>query len=227
MKKPAKIATTELVAISSLKPHPRNYRKHGADQIAHIQASIKANGFYRNVVVAVDGTILAGHGAVESAKALGIVKIPVVRLNLKPTDKRALRVLTGDNEAQRLGEVDDRALSEILKDLAVDTDGLLGTGFDEKQLANLVFVTRHSEEIKDFNAANEWLGLPAYDAKDDSLNGEPVIVISFKTEKDRERFVSETKLRIKDKRGNRRWSTVWPFEERKDFKAVRFEEART
>jgi hypothetical protein len=215
---------TETVKISSLKPHPKNYRSHGQDQLAHIIQSIKQNGFYKNVVTSSDGTILAGHGAVEAAKQLKIDKIPIVRLNLKPDDKRALKILTGDNEIAKLGEVDDRKLSEILRDVASDSAGLLGTGFDEKMLANLVFVTRHADEIKNFNAAAEWVGLPGYDIQDETLGKESIIVISFNKEEDRERFVKETGLKIRSKMGNRKWSTMWPFKERNDRKSVKFED---
>jgi hypothetical protein len=60
--------TTELIAIKELKPHPRNYRSHPEDQLVHLVNSIKQHGFYRNVVVAKDNTILAGHGVVPSFK---------------------------------------------------------------------------------------------------------------------------------------------------------------
>ena len=103
----------------------------------------------------------AGHAVVEACKGLGIEQVPVIRLPLKPDDPRALRVLTGDNEISRGGDVDDRLLAEILREIAHDEDGLLGTGFDEMQLANLVYVTRAAEEISTFDAAKEWVVLPA------------------------------------------------------------------
>jgi hypothetical protein len=54
----ADVLPTEIVALSSLRPHPRNYREHPEDQIEHLMQSIRANGFYRNIVVARDGTII-------------------------------------------------------------------------------------------------------------------------------------------------------------------------
>lgn len=54
----------EMIEIQTLKPHPRNYRTHPEDQIAHLIESISKHGFYRNVVIAKEGTILAGHGVV-------------------------------------------------------------------------------------------------------------------------------------------------------------------
>lgn len=214
---------SEVVPIGSLKNHPKNYRKHGADQIAHIKASIKKNGFYKNVVVASDGTILAGHGAVIAAKELSITEVPIVRLPFGPDDQAAMKILTGDNEIGKLAEVDDRVLSEILKDIAsINLEDLLGTGFDDKMLANLVFVTRNANEIKDFNAAAEWVGMPVYDQADETKKF--VIEIEFVSEKDRDKFVEEKNLRIKAKIGGRKWSTAWPYKERNDPKSVRFED---
>ena len=116
--------------VDTLRPHPRNYRTHPEDQLAHIVRSLQLHGFYRNVVVARDGTILAGHGVVLAARQLGLETVPVIRLDVAPDDARALQVLTGDNEIANLGDVDDRELTELLRELATeDWDLLLGTGF--------------------------------------------------------------------------------------------------
>jgi hypothetical protein len=212
---------TELVELSKLKPHSNNYRRHNETQLKHIVASIKTHGLYRNVVAARDGTILAGHGVVEACKQLGVAKIPIVRLNIEPNDKRALKLLTGDNEISRLGEIDDRLLSEILRDINI-TDELLGTGFDEMQLANYVFTTRPETEIADFNAALEWVGLPAYEGRDADLDKELQLVVTFDTETDRDKFVKLHKIKIGNTHSGRRWNTTWPFKPQKDPISVKF-----
>ena len=56
--------TLELLPLAELRPHPRNDGTHPPDEIAHLKASITTHGVYRNVVVAQDGTILAGHGVI-------------------------------------------------------------------------------------------------------------------------------------------------------------------
>ena len=63
-----------MTSVEDLTPHPQNYRDHPQDQIAHIVRSIEEHGFYRNVVVAKDNTILAGHGVVQAAQQLGMKK---------------------------------------------------------------------------------------------------------------------------------------------------------
>ncbi len=221
------LAKTETVRILDLKDHPKNYRSHGQDQLEHIIASIKSHGLYKNIVIANDGTILAGHGTVAACRQMGFEKISVVRLDIGPDDVRALKVLTGDNEMSNLVEVNDRMLTDILKIISSDVDGLIGTGFNPQQLANLVFVTRHSSEIKDFDAATEWVGMPSYEVKDEAESKLPIIEITFQNAEDRDRFVEKTKLQIKTKIGDRKWSTTWPYLERNDTRSIKFEEAGT
>ena len=54
----------ETIDIEKLIPHPDNYKEHPDQQLDHIIRSIEDHGFYRNVVIAKDNTILAGHGVV-------------------------------------------------------------------------------------------------------------------------------------------------------------------
>lgn len=149
--------TTYAAPIADLRPHPRNYQTHPEDQLAQLMKSIEQLGFYRNVVVARDNTILAGHGVVQAATKLGKQTVPVIKLDLDPNEPRALKVLVSDNEISNLAMTDDRALTELLKEI-LDTDALLGTGYDEQQLAALVFQTRTEAEIPTMDAAAEWAG---------------------------------------------------------------------
>lgn len=209
----------ELTNIDSLRAHPLNYKGHPADQVAHLAESIRANGIYRNVVVARDGTILAGHGVVEAARSLGYEAVPVVRLNLDADDPRALKVVVGDNEIAHLGVRDDRALSELLRVIAADDPlCLLGTGYNQEMLATLAMVTRPATELADFDAAAEWAGMPSYE----NPAHKHKLVISFPDTATREQYVRETSLRV-DKREVGAWSTRWPWTDRDDLASQRFE----
>jgi ParB-like chromosome segregation protein Spo0J len=86
----AKSFVAELVNTKDLKPHPRNYQQHPDYQLRHIMKSIETHGFYRNVVVTADNTILAGHGVVEAATRLGIDKIPVHKVDLDANDTKSI-----------------------------------------------------------------------------------------------------------------------------------------
>lgn len=185
MPKQPEIFDTIMVSIADLKPHPRNYQEHPPEQIQHLMDSIMEHGLYRNIVISQDNTILAGHGVVEAAKALDLKYIPVVQLPVNHDSPAALKVLVGDNEINHMVEVDDRALSEILKTvLDSDVQGLAGTGYDERKLAELVYVTRPEAEVNDFKEAAEWAGASDLDIEDEPLK----IVVSFRDQLDRMAF---------------------------------------
>ena len=144
------IRKTRLLPLVSLKDHPRNYRSHPADQLAHLVASIEAHGLYRNIVVARDLTILAGHGIAAAARIAGLKSVPCAVLELDPDEPRALKVLAGDNGVQHLAEDDDRALADMLRQIQeTDPTGLLGTGYDETMLATLAGLVG-IEDVPDF-----------------------------------------------------------------------------
>ena len=213
------VLAVEQVALSDLQPHPRNYQAHPDDELAHIMESITTHGFYRNVVIAQDGTILAGHGVVEASRKLGLATVPAIRVDYAPDDPRALKLLVSDNEIRHLAEVDDRALSELLKELN-DLSDLLGTGYDEMMLANLALVTRPADEIEDIDAAAQWAGMPEYDDKGaDRIQ----IIVNFANEQDRAEFCRllglDARAIAKEGHGKSIW---WPKETRDDLPSVRF-----
>jgi hypothetical protein len=203
--------------IDQLKPHPRNYRQHPEDQLKHIAHSITEHGFYRHVVVSQDGYILAGHGVVEAARRIGMTTVPALVVGCLHNSTQAMKILTGDNELTRFAEVDDRALSELLKNIN-DTDGLLGTGYDESILANLVMVTRPESEIKDLNAAAHWVGMPEFEPVPDAHR----IVVSFQNEEDRNKFLKLINASVVQKRTGLTWSIWWPEKENEDLASLRF-----
>lgn len=213
----------ETVPIAELKPHPRNYRAHPADQLEHIIESIKEHGVYRNVVIARDGTILAGHGVVEALRKMGDETVAVHRLDVDPGDPRALKLLTGDNELAHLGEVNDRLLTELLREVKdADEMGLVGTGYDEMMLANLVYVTRPASEIATFNEATQWVGMPEYEDGERSYR----LTILFRSEEDRLRCLALLDLAEGlEARGKGNLSTWWPPAEKEDISSIRYKVA--
>lgn len=213
---------TEMVALSALKPHPKNYRKHPPDQVAHIAQSIKEHGVYRNIVTARDLTILAGHGVALGAKAAGLKVVPIVRVDVDANDPRAIKLLTADNELSLRADIDDRLLADLLKQVQEeDVNGLLGTGYDEEMLANLIFVTRPASEVAGMDEAAEWAGLPDYDAPEPPLR----LVVYFHTEDDRAKVLDllDVDSPIKQGAGLTTW---WPEEAREDPSSLRFEGGR-
>ncbi len=65
-------SSIEQVSVQSLKPYPRNARRHSKVQIKQIAASIERFGFNNPILVADDGEIVAGHGRLAAARLLGM-----------------------------------------------------------------------------------------------------------------------------------------------------------
>src|SRR3977135_129841 len=64
--------------IDRLIPYARNARTHSNQQVDQIAASIREWGWTNPVLLAEDGTIIAGHGRVLAARKLRIQQIPVM-----------------------------------------------------------------------------------------------------------------------------------------------------
>ena len=195
------------VSIDKIKPHPRNYKVHPPDQLEHLQQSIQENGIYRNVLVANDFTILAGHGIVEAAKLLGLTSVPILRLDLPPDSTKAIKLLTADNEVSHLAETNAREMSELLKELLVEDD-LLGTGYDKQKIENLLMVSRSKDEVAKLED-EQWGNFMDFQA----VKANPKLIINFENEKDREDFGKSIGAELTDKT-KYIW---WPFKEKNKF----------
>jgi DNA modification methylase len=116
--------------VSKLTPHPSNPRK---GDVAAIEASIIANGFYGAVVAQRStGYVLAGNHRLEAAIAQGLASVPVIWLECD--DDEALRVLLADNRTNDLAGYDEAALAKLLDGM----DALEGTGYDQAAVDALV-----------------------------------------------------------------------------------------
>lgn len=128
----------ELVPMSEIKPHPRNYRSHPPGQIEHLAASFRQFGVLPTTVIARDGTILGGHGVWLTAQRFGLDEIPATRLDLDPDSPEALKLLAALNFLGRLALDDETALHALLADVAeTDAAALLGSGWEDRDLARL------------------------------------------------------------------------------------------
>lgn len=219
---PSRWKNAELTPLTEIHAHPRNYRTHPADQIAHLIASITKHGFYRPVVAARDGTILAGHGITVAAEKMGLKAVPVIRLPLDPNSPTALKILTGDNEMGKLAQIDDRMLTELLRGIKdTDPEALLGTGFDEKMLAALAMVTRPAGKIADIDDAAAWAGMPEFGEKDEDVK----LTILFRNPQDRDKFIAEKRVKVSTYKTKNAWTTWYPEKPRDDLISLKFQEA--
>lgn len=124
---------TTSVPWDTLRPHPGNARYGDVDAIMD---SVLANGVYRPIITAQDGTILAGHHLYEALGNLHHDMVTVITLPIDPNSTHALRILAADNRTADLGTYDHARLLGLL--LRIDSEAsLLGTGYDADDLLHL------------------------------------------------------------------------------------------
>ncbi|HWZ08185.1 MAG TPA: DNA methyltransferase [Bradyrhizobium sp.] len=122
-------------AISDLIPDPRNARTHPKRQIEQLKKSIEAFGFTNPILADPEGHIIAGHGRLQAARAVGFSEVPTIILSgLSDTQKRALRI--ADNKIALNAGWDLEILQQELGELAsldVEIDPTL-TGFSTGEI---------------------------------------------------------------------------------------------
>ena len=112
----------ERLAPDDLKPYAGNARTHSKKQIQQIAKSIERFGFTNPVLIDDGNGIIAGHGRVLAAKAIGMAEVPCLRLsNLSDADKRAY-ILADNKLALNAGW--DKEL------LAIELQGLIEAKYD-------------------------------------------------------------------------------------------------
>jgi DNA modification methylase len=131
---PSRLAVTYR-AVGELIPDPRNARTHSKRQIDQIRSSIEAFGFTNPILADPEGHIIAGHGRLQAARAMGFAEVPTITLSgLSEVQKRALRI--ADNKIALNAGWDVEILQLELGELAaidVDIDPTL-TGFSTAEI---------------------------------------------------------------------------------------------
>lgn len=125
--------------VESLIPYKNNARTHSESQVAQIAASIKEYGFTVPVLIDPKGNVIAGHGRIMAAKALGLAEIPVmVAKDWSAAKRRAYVIL--DNQVALNAGWDQDLLKLELTDLQAEGFDIGSLGFDGPQLASILDV---------------------------------------------------------------------------------------
>jgi ParB/RepB/Spo0J family partition protein len=124
----------EVLPVDSVTPHPDNPRRGDLDAIAD---SIETTGFFGALLVQ-DSTryILVGNHRWEAARGVGLTELPALVIDCD--DDTAKRILLADNRYAELARWDDAALVTLLNGMAVTPQALAGTGYSERDLADLI-----------------------------------------------------------------------------------------
>ena len=141
MTKKKKTSRLEVIyqPIADLAEYSANARRHPADQINALVASIERFGFVTPILVNSAGEIIGGHARVRAAASCGMTSVPTIRIeHLSEHEVDALRI--ADNRLAELGEWDAvRLAPEMtkLKESFGDDFPMLEMGFNPSSLAEL------------------------------------------------------------------------------------------
>lgn len=124
----AKTTAMVEVAVDSLTPYERNAKQHPAEQIEKLKASIEEFGFLSPCLIDRQGNIIAGHGRVEAAKALGMETVPCVYVE-GLTDAQRRAYILADNRLTEMGGWDMSLVSEEIEWLQGEGFNIDLTGF--------------------------------------------------------------------------------------------------
>lgn len=152
----------EQVPVDEISPYEGNAKKHPERQIDQIRQSIEEFGFNDPIAVWKNNEVIEGHGRLLAAKAMGLKKVPVIRLDgLTDAQRRAYGLvhnkLTLDSGFdQKALEAEIEALESIDMDAygfeleLPDVDSYYG---DERERTNKAYnldLARESDLTNDF-----------------------------------------------------------------------------
>lgn len=132
-------AQVEMWQVQDLTPYVRNARTHPPEQIDQIAASMQRFGFTMPMLVAEDGTIIAGHGRLMAAAQLGLAEVPVMVARGWSDEDRRVYTLA-DNRLAETSEWDPETLQIEWDELVAKGlgDDLAMIGFSEADLNDIL-----------------------------------------------------------------------------------------
>ena len=134
--------------VAALNAYAKNARTHSEGQLAQLADSMREWGFTIPVLVAEDGTIIAGHGRVEAAKRLGYDAVPVIVARGWSAQQIRAYVLADNRLAENAGWDNALLLSE-LEALTLDGFAIGLAGFSDTDMDRLLRGTRGRDDEDD------------------------------------------------------------------------------
>lgn len=123
------IKELQSVEIAKIKPYKNNAKIHSKNQLKKLQESISEFGFLTPCLIDQDFNLIAGHGRVEAAKALGMKEVPCVFVEELTEQQRKAYILT-DNKLSELAEWDLEILNQELAELSEAGMDITLVGFE-------------------------------------------------------------------------------------------------
>jgi DNA modification methylase len=134
----------ELWPLDKLVPYEKNPRKNDSS-VDRMCASIKEFGFKIPCLVRGDGEVVDGHLRLKAARKLGIIEVPVLLCDeWTPAQVKAFRLMV--NRSVAWANWDDELLAQELKDIEESGFDIALTGFDSKEIDDLMAALDGDEE---------------------------------------------------------------------------------
>jgi hypothetical protein len=146
---------TKMMNVDKLLPadyNPRVDLQEGDEEFEKLKAVIEKYGFVQPIVLNTrTGNIVGGHQRQKVAKSLGMDKVPVVEVDLDPTEEKTLNLAL--NKVG--GSFDEEKLGQLLNELKVSDTDLNLTGFDAIEIEELTLAFDDTdfsmEDLNDFD----------------------------------------------------------------------------
>ena len=127
----------EHLPTDTLVPYARNSRTHSPEQITALTRSMAQFGFTNPVLIDGQNTIIAGHGRVMAAQALGLPAVPCIRLTHLSDAQRRAYVIADNKLAEQAGW-DMATLAREVEDLTAEGFDIDLLGFGDDELAEIL-----------------------------------------------------------------------------------------
>lgn len=102
------------VNIGEIKPNPKNRNLHSEEQIERLSKIIRYQGFRQPVIISKrSGLLVAGHGRLLAAKALGMESVPAIHQEFDSDDQEYAAGIS-DNSIALWSDLDLFSINEDL-----------------------------------------------------------------------------------------------------------------
>ena len=197
------------VKLKQIKPNPNNPRYIRDDKFEKLKKSI--SDFpemltLKPLVVDENMVVLGGNMRLKALTELGIEEVEIIKAS-DLTEEQKAEFIIKDNVG--FGEWDWDMLANEWDSGLLDDWGMDVWQLDKN--SDLDMVNTGDEN-------DEWVGMPDFETKDDSLK----IIISFDNSYDREQFAEEHKIEFIKKQENA-WMARYPYDGRDDLNSLKYE----
>lgn len=135
--------------ITDLQTDPLNENKHSDEQIAMIAARIRQAGWYNPILAdAKNKMIVAGHGRLEAAKLLNMVKVPVIFKTYK-NQKEKDQDRIADNMTARESELSMPMITDTVLRYDDGTMHACDWGMSQQTLDEMMFNAPPDEQTSE------------------------------------------------------------------------------